>query len=355
MLFVKNIKVYSIKKIKGEFIMARVLVTGGSGFIGTYAMKRLLEKGHSVTNYDLVTPSEERLFVLRNFENRIPFEKGGVEDLPSLIAAIKKHDTDTVVHTAAIVEPTECHENPGITYKINMGGTINVLEAARLLDLKRVIYMSSIGVYTTKKYEPIDENHPVLQSDEGPASTAYGASKVGGECFCWAYHERYGLDFIALRPSAVYGFGMKLQLFINPIVESAVRGERLVIDHGRDYPRDYTYVEDVAQAIQLSVDVDSCRLKDRIFLVASGQKLITPGQLAQIIREFIPTADINIGSGLHGFDQREVLFRGILDISRIKTQLGFEPQYDIRKGIQEYIALYRGYLEKITKGEALAN
>ena len=330
-------------------LLARVLVTGGSGFIGVYAVRRLVEKGHEIVNYDLVPPSGEREFVLSDFRDQIPFEKGGIEDLPPLLLAVRKHRIEKIVHTAAIVDPTMVHLNPTVAYRVDLGGTVNVLETARIMGLDRVVFMSSIGVYTTKKYEPIDENHPVLRSDEGPVPTAYGACKVGGEAFCWAYREAFGLDFVALRPSAVYGFGMGLPMFIKPIVENSVRGEPLRIEHGRDYPRDYTHVKDVAQAIQLAVDVDPTGLKDRAFLVGTGQELVTPGQMADIIREFIPTADIEIGPGLDEFDKREILFRGVLDISRARQQLGYDPQYDIRKGMQEYVTIYRSYLEEARK------
>ena len=335
--------------------MAKVLVTGGSGLIGVYAMKRLAEKGHQVVNYDLVQPSAERSFVLGDLKDEIPLEKAGVEDLPSLLLAVKKHRIEKIVHMAAIVDPEVPHRNPSVAFRLDLGGTVNVLEAARVMDLKRVVFMSSIGVYTTKKYEPIDENHPVLQSDEGPVSTAYGACKVGSEAFCWAYREAFGLDFVALRPSAVYGLGMgsfSLGMFIKPIVENSVKGEPLRIARGRDYPRDYTYVKDAAQAIQLAIDVNPSRLRDRVFLVGTGQKLVTPGQLGEMIKEYIPTADIEIGPGLDEYDKREILMRGVLDISRARQQLGYEPQYDIRKGMQDYIAMFRSYLDETKKGLA---
>jgi UDP-glucose 4-epimerase len=332
--------------------MSRVLVTGGSGFIGAYVMSRLVEKGHYVVDYDLVPPSGERVFALGDARDRIPFEKAGIEDLPSLLLAVKKHHIEKIIHMAAIVDPEIPHKNPSVAYRLDLGGTVNVLETARIMDLKRVVYLSSIGVYTTKKYEPIDENHPVLQSHEGPASTAYGACKVGGEAFCWAYREAFGLDFVALRPSAVYGLGMgsfSLGMFIKPIVESAVRGERLRIERGRDYPRDYTYVKDAAQAIDLAVNVDPSMLKDRVFLVGTGRKLVTPGHLTEMIKELIPKADVEVGPGLDEFDKREILIRGVLDISRAKEQLGYRPQYDARAGMKDYISMFRGYLDKTKK------
>jgi nucleoside-diphosphate-sugar epimerase len=329
--------------------LSRVLVTGGSGLIGVYSMRRLVEKGHQVVDYDMVPPAGERAFVLGDFKDKIVFEKAGIEDLPSLLLAVKKHRIEKIVHMAATVDPEIPHKNPSVAFRLDLGGTVNVLEAARIMDLKRVVFMSSIGVYTTKKYEPIDENHPVLQGGEGPVSTAYGACKVGGEAFCWAYKEAFGIDFVALRPSAVYGLGMgsfSLGMFVKPIVESAVKGEPLRIEHGRDYPRDYTYVKDAAQAVQLAADADPSKLRDRVFLVGTGQKLVTPGQLAETVREFVPRADVEIGPGLDEYDKREILMRGVLDISRARQQLGYEPQYDYREGMRDYIAMYRGYLDR---------
>jgi nucleoside-diphosphate-sugar epimerase len=233
-----------------------------------------------------------------------------------------------------------------MAYRVNLGGTINVLEAARLNGLERVVYISSIGTLTAKKYEPLDEEHPVLLPNEGPGGGAYGAAKVASECFCWSYYEGHGVDFVALRLSAVYGLSMQYPIYIKPMVENAVKGVPTKFRSGGDLPRDYTYVKDVANVVFLALNVDKAKLKDRIFLIGTGGKLVTPKELVGIIKEFIPNAEIEIGPGVEEWDKHEIRYRGVINIKRAKEQLGYEPQYDIRRGVKDYIDSYRAYLEE---------
>ncbi len=102
----------------------------------------------------------------------------------------------------------------------------------------------------------------MLLSDEGPGSSFYGAAKVSAEAFCWAYHQSFGLDFITIRPSAVYGFGMQWPIFVKPMVENPLRGIPAHFEGGRDFPRDYTHVDDVAQLAIKAADIPSerCRI-----------------------------------------------------------------------------------------------
>ncbi|WP_455367202.1 NAD-dependent epimerase/dehydratase family protein [[Eubacterium] cellulosolvens] len=323
-----------------------ILVTGGSGFIGSYVCRFLAERGDYVVNLDTMQPRGERAYIIEPVKDSIIFEYGGVEDLPAIINVIKKHRITKIAHIAAVVNPPLLQQQPTIAYRVNIGGIVNVLETSRLMGLERIVYISSIGALTSKRYEPLNEEHPVLLPDEGPGSGAYGAAKVAGECFCWSYHQSYGVDFIALRPSAVYGLSMQYPIYIKPMVENAVKGAPTKFRSGGDLPRDYTYVKDVAQVILLSLDLDKQKLKDRIFLIGTGKKLVTPSDLVSIIRRFIPEADIEVGPGIEEWDKHEIRYRGIIDIRRAREQLGYNPQYDIIKGVEDYIESYQTYLKE---------
>jgi nucleoside-diphosphate-sugar epimerase len=229
--------------------------------------------------------------------------------------------------------------------QVNVGGTLNALEAARLFGLKRVVYFSSIAVLPGLQYEPVDVNHPVLMAQEGPGESFYGAGKVASEAFCWAYRQAFGLDFIILRPSAVYGFGQGFPIFIKPMVENSVRGLPTRFETGREFPRDYTHVDDVAQLAVNAVDIAPEQVQDRVFYGATGQPLVTAGQVAELVKELVPGADIEIGSGLSEQDLVEIRYRGVLSIENAQEQLGFQPRFaDIRDGVADYIATYRRYL-----------
>lgn len=226
-----------------------------------------------------------------------------------------------------------------------MHGTYNVLEAARQFGVDRVVYYSSIGVLPGVRYEPIDTNHPVLLAAEGPGASFYAASKVAGEAFCWAYNQSFGLDFITIRPSAVYGFGMQYPIFIKPMVENSVRGLTTNFEQGREFPRDYTHVADVAQLTVQALDVAPGQVRDRVFYGATGEALVTAGQVAEIVKGSIPGAEIGIGSGLSDADLIEIRYRGVLSIENGQEQLGYRPTYaNIREGIADYIDTYRAYL-----------
>jgi nucleoside-diphosphate-sugar epimerase len=322
-----------------------VLVTGGSGFIGSYILRRLAERGDTVINYDVREPGPEAAWMLRPVGDQIQFASGGVENWGDLVAAVRAYQPDGIVHTAAVVNTVLLAKRPSLAMTINTGGTFNVLEVARLFGIKRVVCFSSIGVLPSVQYQPIDVNHPVFLATEGPGSSFYGAAKVASEAFCWAYHQSFGVDFITLRPSAVYGFGMQWPLFIKPMVENSVRGLPTRFEKGREFPRDYTHASDVAQLVVKAVDIPANKVHDRVFYAATGRPLVTAGKLAEIIRKLILGADIEIGSGLSEADMLEIRYRGVLSVENAREQLGYEPEFgDIEKGVTNYIQAYRKYL-----------
>ena len=325
---------------------SRIFLTGGSGFLGCYVMKALLERGDSVVNYDVRPPGLECQWLLGERLREVLFERGGVEDISMMLLAMQKRKVDKMIHAAAIVDPRLLLDHPILAYRINLGGTLNALESARILGISKVVFISSNGVFTAKRYEPIDEEHPVLQPNEGPGNGPYSIAKIAGEAFGMNYGDTFGLDFISLRPSAVYGFGMQYPMYLKPMVENAIRKLPTRFDTGRDFPRDYTYVRDVASGVIKALDAAKGSLKDRIFLLGTGAKLVTPGEIAGVVKEFVPDANIEVGAGLTEWNQKEIKYRGLINIRRAREQLGYDPQYDIRKGIEEYMELYRKFIKQ---------
>jgi nucleoside-diphosphate-sugar epimerase len=324
----------------------RVLVTGGCGFLGCYILKDLVEHGYDVISYDIQSLRKEYEWLLGKTQQSIIFEKGSIEDLSEVLTVMKKHRIESVVHAATIVNPPLLLKHPILAYRVNIGGTINMLEATRILELPRFLYISSNGVFTSKQYEPIDEKHPVLLPNEGPGNGPYSVSKIACEAFGMSYGDTFGFSFISLRPSAVYGFGMQYPMFIKPMVENSVKGLATHFDSGRDMPRDYTYVRDVSFAVLQALEIPKEKIKDRIFLIATGEKLTTPGEISEIMKELIPEASIEVGAGLSEWNKNEIKYRGMIDITRAREQLGYHPKYDLRKGVKEYIEIYKKYFEK---------
>lgn len=322
-----------------------VLITGGTGFIGSHLARRLVEHGDRVVLFDRAPLGPEATWVLGPLAPELQVVEGSVEDEPAVRAACETHAVTDIVHTAAIVSFEALQRRPREALAVNVGGTLNLLETVRRLGLRRLVYFSTIGVLPRIQYEPIDAKHPIILGDDGPGSGFYGASKAAAEAFCFAYRAHFGLDFVIIRPSAVYGLGMRVPNFIKPMVENSVRGQPTRFGQGRDFARDYTHVADVAQLAQAALDARPEALAEYVFYAATGRPLVTAGRVAELVCEVIPGADVEIGPGLSEDDQRKVLFRGRLDVEPARRQLGYEPRYaDLRAGVVEYVASYRQYL-----------
>jgi nucleoside-diphosphate-sugar epimerase len=322
----------------------RVLVTGGTGFIGSYVARTLVERGDAVCLFDLKPLGAESRFVLGDAADGVAVELGGVDNWPRVFEVVKVWQPEQIVHIAAITNPVFLARNPLPAIQVNFGGLINILEAARTFDVARVVNFSSIGVLPAVQYQPIDAAHPIILPTEGPGSSFYGAAKAAGEAFAFAYHQSFGVDVRTIRPSAVYGFGMQWPLYVKPMVEGAVRGEPVSFATGGPFPRDYTHVADVAGLTTAVLEAPAGA--DRVFYAATGRPLVTAGQVAQIVRELVPGAEIEIADALGPDDHLELRYRGLLSIDNARTQLGWTPRYaDVRDGVAEYIDRYRAYLE----------
>jgi nucleoside-diphosphate-sugar epimerase len=330
-----------------------VLVTGGTGFIGGYVSRKLISLGRRVVAFSRGTVSPEMHSVLGEYSDRLVVERGVVEDFPRLIEVVKAHSPSAVVHLAHNVDVLQLMRNPYQAFSIDLQGTLNVLETARLFGVERVVYFSSIGVLPARCYEPIDAAHPLVLPRKGPATGAYGAAKASSEMFAFAYEQAFGLDVRIIRPSAVYGFGMPWHSpnYMKQFVEPAVRGEEVRLSSGGLLPRDYTHVLDVADLTAKVLDAPDDA--DRIFYAATGQPLITAGQVTKLVMELVPGSTIEIADTLTPDDQMEASFRGVISIANATEQLGWKPVYaSVREGIGEYVSRYRAFLAAAAVGES---
>ncbi len=322
-----------------------VLITGGAGFIGSHLARLLAESGDRVVLFDRGQPGPEAEWLLRPLRDQLPLVVGDVRDADAIRSTCADERVTDIVHIGAIASTDYLLRRPREAFTVNLGGTFNVLEAMRELGLRRLVYFSSVGVLPPIQYEPIDAAHPLILGATGPGTGPYGAAKASSELFCFAYRQAYGLDFVVIRPSAVYGLGMRIPNFIKPMVENSVRGEPTRFDHGKEFGRDYTHVADLAQLAQRALDAPADTVRDRVFYGATGQPLVTAGRVAELVREVVPGANIEIGSGLSEEDRWKAQFRGLLDVAPARQQLGYAPRYpDLREGIVEYVESYRQFL-----------
>ena len=162
----------------------------------------------------------------------------------------------------------------------------------------------------------------------------------------FAYHQALGFDFRTIRPSAVYGLGMNQ--YVGPIkamVEHSVRGEPAHFEFGGSHPRPYTHARDIAGMVVAMLDAPGRRRPHLLRFDRSGQ-MVTTTEVAELVRDLVPGADVEIGEELSEAEKPVVSLRAQLSIENARTQLGWEPRYfSIRDGVAQYVEQYRAFHE----------
>jgi nucleoside-diphosphate-sugar epimerase len=321
-----------------------VLVTGGAGFAGSYIVRQLLDHGWEVVVYDLADFRAESAYLVGR-ATPVVLERGSIDDWPRVLEVALRHRPSAVVHAGGVMDATFLDEHPTVALGTNVGGSLNLLEASRIVGgVSRFIFLSSIAVIGRKLYEPIDANHPTVSARAGPLG-AYGAAKAATEAFCFSHSQTFGLDVRVVRPSAVYGFGMSWYApnYIKNIVEPAVLGEPVKLRTGGQVPRDYTHAADVAGLV-CSI-LEGPDEGDRIFYGATGRRLRTASEVCAIVRRLVPGSAVEIGDEWTEVDRAELPIRGQYDIGN-GLALGWKPRFgELDDGIADYIERFQAFLE----------
>lgn len=302
-----------------------ILITGGGGFIGCHLARDLVDRGQDVLLMDL-QPTELPSFLAPYLDRQVKRVQGDIGDLSFLYRVLKEYEVDSIIHAASL------HETTGILYealKVNIDGTIEILEAARILGLRRVSFISSIMVYVlNKSMETLQEDMNLPWASLGYIS----GTKKAGEQICQLYAEEYGMSIPIVRPSNVWGplysSGRQQQ---QAMVENSVSGRPTDLSEvygGSKWP--YVYVRDCARAINLVHLAPS--LKHNIYNIADSESY-SLADFAEAIREVIPTTQIKLGAtrSEKDFDLPAI------SIERIREDLGFIPEYDLKRAVRAYI------------------
>ncbi len=302
------------------------MVTGGLGFIGSQVCRDLAERGERVLVFDKFREGEiEFLKKIRmpDVGDGVEFVSGDITDFPFLFETVKDRGVRKIVHTAAITFIPTAVEKPSLTLNVNTVGTFNILEASRILDLEKLVYISTSSIYGDFQYTPADEKHPINPKD------IYGATKAAADRLTASYHSTYGLPAAIVRTSSVYGPGDLEKRVAKNFIENALQGIPLEVQGGGVQRRDFSYVKDVARGIVLTLE--SKRSDGEVFNITGGTDHSIM-ELALTVKTFIPQAEIK-ETGARAVDVK----RGRLDISKAKKILGYAPLYDLEKGIREYV------------------
>lgn len=316
-----------------------VLVTGGAGFLGGYVMAALGNRGHAAFAYDIAPPGAETLAVSPDIAAR--FRAGQINDIARLFDVCRTERIDAIVHTAGIVGLEVSLEQPVATYQTNVMGLVNVCEVARQLRMRRVVFVSSNAAYHKGSGGSLVETDPAFSVIDGNPAGHYGTSKMAAEAIGLAYATFQDLDFLSVRVTAIYGFGMRSPMYIKPMVENAVLGRPTRFATGGLMKRDYTHVLDCSDGIVAALQAPRWIAgEQRVINIASGRAR-TAAEVARIVRNAIPGADIEIGDALTPLEEDNVKMRASLDVGAAKRLLNWSPKWQLEAGVSEYAEAFR--------------
>jgi UDP-glucose 4-epimerase len=299
--------------------MVKIVVTGGSGFIGSHVVDAMLEAGHDVTVLD---------HRVRPHRDDVRFEDVDLMDLSSVLAATR--GAEHVFHLAAVSNVNYAFKYPVYTAALNVVGTANVLEAARVNGAKRVHLASTVWVYNGAKAEKVDETTPFYLDGAGHV---YTSTKMASEMICHNYGQMYGVPFTVLRYGIPYGPRMREELLIPVFIKKALRGEPLTVAGQGGQYRKFVFVRDMAEAHLLAMKDEAAGATYNL----EGGRRVTVLEVAEGIRRILGT-----GVRIEFVPERPGDFGG-KDVSGDKAcrELGWAPHVDFEEGLRETVEWFR--------------
>lgn len=304
---------------------ARILVIGGAGFIGSHVVEQLLELpvGRVVVLDNFVRGTRDNLAAAARDE-RLEILEGSILD-SRLLAALTA-EADHVLHLAALWLG-ECLHDPRAALDTNVTGTFNVLEAARDAGVRRLVFSSSASVYGDALFVPMNEAHPFNNR------TMYGATKIAGEQFLRAFHEQYGLDYVALRYMNAYGPRMDDKGAYVSVIAKALdqldRGEPPVIFGDGSQAYDFVHVTDLARSNVLALAAD---VTDAAYNVGTGVRTT----IRELVEELIAITGVDVEPEYRAEGLSHVTNR-VGDTVAAERDLGFVAQVPWREGLRALV------------------
>jgi UDP-glucuronate 4-epimerase len=310
------------------------LVTGGAGFIGSHVCERLLQTGHAVWTLDDLNPFYSPAIKRRNLDEiaslRRPFTfvQGELSDTGLLDDLFGSTRFDQVIHLAARAGVRPSIEEPALFQRVNVEGTVNVLEVARFHGVKKVVLASSSSVYGVNPKVPFAESDPLVS-----VISPYAASKVACEALGHVYHHVHGMDVAMLRFFTVYGPRQRPDLAIHRFAKLISAGKPIPVFGDGTTARDYTYITDIVDGV---VACTERNLGFEIFNLGNSHS-VKLSQLIEVLEKAL---------GRKAVIERLPEQPGDVpltyaDISKSKSQLGYSPKVRIEEGIPMFVEWFK--------------
>lgn len=318
--------------------MAKILVTGAEGFIGSHLTELLVKEGYDVramvqynsfNNWGWIDTFDKEV------KDSLDIFLGDVRDPNGVRTAMK--DVDAVFHLAALIAIPYSYHSPDMYVDTNIKGTLNVLQAARDLNTERVLVTSTSEVYGTAQYVPIDEKHPYQ------GQSPYSATKIGADRLAESFYRSFDTPVSIVRPFNTYGPRQSARAVIPTIITQLLSGMKEIKLGSLEPTRDFNYVKDTARGF-LEIYRSDKTIGQEINIAT--QREISIGELAEeLIRQIAPDAKIVCDAQRVRPEKSEV--ERLLGCNeKIKALTDWRPQYTFEEGLAETIAFFRENLDK---------
>ena len=318
--------------------MAKILVTGAEGFIGSHLTELLVKQGYDVramvqynsfNNWGWIDTFDEEI------KNKLDIFLGDVRDPNGVRQAAK--DCDAIFHLAALIAIPYSYYSPDMYVDTNIKGTLNILQAAKDFNTKRVLVTSTSEVYGTAKYVPIDENHPYQ------GQSPYSASKIGADRIAESFYRSFSLPVTIVRPFNTYGPRQSARAVIPTIITQLLAGKKEIKLGSLEPTRDFNYVKDTANGF-LEIYKSDKTIGEEINIATS--KEISIGQLAEeLIKQINPEAKI-VCDDLRIRPEKSEVERLLGSNQKIQQLTNWKPQYTFEEGLKETIEFFKDNLDK---------
>jgi UDP-N-acetylglucosamine/UDP-N-acetylgalactosamine 4-epimerase len=316
---------------------ARVLVTGGAGFIGANLCETLLAQDNEVVCLDNFATGRRQNLTECLSHPRFTLVEGDIRHLADCQQAVQ--GVDYVLHQAALGSVPRSIKDPHTTNQVNVSGFLNMLDAAHTARVKRFVYASSSSVYGDHP------GSPKVEHQTGNLLSPYAVSKATNELYAGVYAQLHGLECVGLRYFNVFGERQNPEgeyaAVIPRFIQHLVRGEAPIIFGDGTQARDFTYVQNVVQANQLAALTTDPAALGQVYNIAYGQR-ITLNDLFFLLRELLTGYAPHIATlaPIHGPERPGDIKYSLADIGKANRLLGYAPTHDLRAGLTKAIAWY---------------
>jgi NAD dependent epimerase/dehydratase len=314
------------KRFKNMSEKKNVLVTGADGFIGSHLTELLLSKGFHVRALSQYNSFNNWGWLEQIHSPELEVVCGDVRD-PNFVNRISK-DIDTIFHLAALIAIPYSYIAPDSYVDTNIKGTLNICQAAKENCVRRLLITSTSEVYGTAQYVPIDEKHP--KQPQSP----YSATKIGADAMAMSFYNTFNLPVVIVRPFNTYGPRQSARAIIPTIITQILNGVKEIKLGDLTPTRDFNFVKDTCRGFYILSQCDE----------ALGQEVNVCSNYEISMRDTLKTiaelmhADVNFIEDEQRLRPKgSEVFRLWGDNTKIKKLTGFEPEYDIRRGLQETI------------------